>query len=230
MDGNGRWSKENHCRNRWDGHRYGLNAVRDVIKGSVEKGIDTLTLFAFSKENHNRSNLEIDALISLFKECLIKETDQLIKNGVKLNFVGDIKELSQELDLLANQAKESTKYCKKLNLNLAINYSGQWQIKKALEHIVKKCQKEIMSIDDIDEKTISNIINQDFGSEPDLMIRTGGEYRISNFILWQLAYTELYFDDKLWPDFNKYDLYQAIQSFAKRQRRFGLEKTHEQFT
>ena len=228
MDGNGRWSQENHCRHRWDGHRYGINAVRDVIKGAVEKEIETLTLFAFSKENHQRSQAEITALIKLFKECLLKETDQLAENGVKLKFVGDLKGLSTELVVLAREAEFKTRHCTKLKLNLAINYSGRWQITNTIKSIALGCKENTFNIDKLDEKTISDLINNDFGTEPDLMIRTGGEFRISNFILWQLAYTELYFDSKLWPDYNKYDLFEAIKNFAKRQRRFGLENAYAQ--
>ena len=228
MDGNGRWSKQNHFKYRWDGHRYGINAVRDVIKGAVEKGVDTLTLFAFSKENANRSRLEIDALINLFKQCLLKEVAELIENGVKLNFVGDIKGLSQELEGLAAEAAHKTKDGTKLNLNIAINYSGRWHIMEAFRSVLK-ANKDAFLLDILNEKAITEILTKDFGSEPDLMIRTGGEYRISNFLLWQLAYTELYFDEKLWPDYNKYDLFQAIHAFSKRHRRFGLEEVYEQF-
>lgn len=226
MDGNGRWAYDNHCKYRWDGHRYGINAVRDVIKAAVEKNIDTLTLFAFSKENHQRSQAEVTALIKLFKECLIRETDELAEHGVKLNFVGDLKGLSPDLVVLARDAEIKTQQCTKLRLNLAINYSGRWQILNAIKHIVSGCQKGIFDIEQLDEATISAVMDKDFGSEPDLMIRTGGEYRISNFILWQLAYSELYFDPKLWPDYNKYDFFEAMKHYVKRQRRFGLESAY----
>lgn len=228
MDGNGRWSKQNHFKHRWDGHRYGINAVRDVIKGAVEKGINTLTLFAFSRENVKRSKFEIDALINLFKQCLKREVAELVENGVRLNFVGDVRGLSAELESLAAEAAHKTKDGTKLTLNIAINYSGRWHIMEAVRAGLK-ANNDVSSPDMISEKVITEILAKDFGSEPDLMIRTGGEYRISNFLLWQLAYTELYFDEKLWPDYNKYDLFQAIHAFSKRQRRFGLEEAHEQF-
>ena len=229
MDGNGRWSTLNRCKNRWDGHKYGINAVRDVIKGAVEKKIKTLTLFAFSKENHHRSVFEVNALINLFRECLIREIDQLIQNGVKLKFIGDINALSEDLAIMAKDVEHRTKQCNQLNLNLAINYSGRWHITEAIKSLITKKEGSINPDHNISEAQITKVINQDFISEPDLMIRTGGEFRISNFILWQLAYTELFFDEKLWPDYDKYDFFRALQSFSKRKRRFGLEDAQEQF-
>ena len=229
MDGNGRWSMLNQCKNRWDGHKYGINAVRDVIKGAVEKKIKTLTLFAFSKENHQRSVFEVNALINLFRECLTREIDQLIQNGVKLKFIGDINALSEDLAIMAKDVEHRTKQCNQLNLNLAINYSGRWHITEAIKSLTTNKEGSINPDHNISEAQITKVINQDFISEPDLMIRTGGEFRISNFILWQLAYTELFFDEKLWPDYDKYDFFRALQSFSKRKRRFGLEDAQEQF-
>lgn len=223
MDGNGRWSKDNRCRHRWDGHRYGVRSVRAVIEAAIEKNIDTLTLFAFSRENAGRSEKEKTALIELFKEVLSREVPQMIENGVQLRLVGDISGLSENLHTVGEAAVRATSSGKRLRLNIAVNYSGRWHIAQAMKALSKSiCSDALASDDDLDLQ-LHKILEKDFGTDPDLLIRTGGEYRISNFLLWQLAYTELYFDDKLWPDYDRQDFNAALQSYAQRNRRYGLE-------
>tara|TARA_X000000950_G_C13835202_1_gene627878 strand:- start:651 stop:1379 length:729 start_codon:yes stop_codon:yes gene_type:complete len=228
MDGNGRWAKQNQLGYRWQGHRYGVNAIRDVVKGAIDKDVHTLTLFAFSKENQQRHPNEINALIALFKDACNRETNELIAQGVQLTFFGDIKALSPELCEIASTAEKATCSGQRLRLNVALNYSGRWQITEAIKATIKSVTSNQINESDISEAYISSQLNQVLGSEPDLLIRTGGEKRISNFLLWQLAYAELYFDDKLWPDYNRFDLFNAIKDYGNRQRRFGLEKANEE--
>tara|TARA_A100001015_G_C14975175_1_gene706922 strand:- start:963 stop:1673 length:711 start_codon:yes stop_codon:yes gene_type:complete len=219
MDGNGRWAQSNGFINRWDGHKYGVNAVRSVIRSAIENKIGTLTLFAFSKENQSRSQKEVDFLIHLLEETLLQEVDELVKNEVELRFCGDLQELSSRLNKVANDVELRTKNGSKLRLNLAINYSGQWQIQEAFKTMLDRVGSFTDSASEMNQIMIAP-----FGSEPDLLIRTSGEFRLSNFMLYQLAYTELYFSDVLWPDFSKKDFEAALKSYQKRERRYGQTK------
>ncbi len=211
MDGNGRWALENGFSYRWDGHRYGVNVARTVVRTAIENNIKVLSLFAFSLENQNRPQSEVDVLIELFKNSIKNELDDLIQNGVRVKFCGDVKSLSDSLYELCQDAEQRSSSGQKLLLNIALNYSGRWHI----EHVFKKLLK------DQDIKHIDSEMQQLFGSDPDLLIRTSGEYRISNFMLWQIAYTELYFTNAYWPDFTKDEFIKAIRSYHLRNRRFG---------
>ena len=220
MDGNGRWAQSNGFINRWDGHKYGVNSVRTVIRAALENNIQTLTLFAFSKENKSRSEKEVNFLVHLLEETLLKEVDELKKNNVKLKFCGDLDELSPRLSGIAKDVELKTQNCNKLRLNMAINYSGRWQIQEAFEILSQK----VISGSSKDVSDLDHMLIDPFGTEPDLLIRTSGEYRLSNFMLYQLAYTELYFSDVLWPDFSKRDFESALNAYRKRERRYGQDK------
>ena len=219
MDGNGRWARSNGFANRWEGHRYGVQAVRTVIRAAIEHGLDTLTLYAFSQENNHRAPEEVKYLIKLLEITLLKEADQLVKNGVRLKCCGDIHSLSPQLEEATQIVEEKTQHCNTLRLNMAINYSGRWHIHEAM----KTLSQANLSMDTIDQ-SIQEYMQAPFGSDPDLLIRTSGEHRLSNFMLYHLAYTDLYFTDVLWPDFSKVDFEKALQSFNKRERRYGKVK------
>jgi undecaprenyl diphosphate synthase len=221
MDGNGRWAKNKGAR-RVFGHQNALKAVRETTEGCVELGVEFLTLFAFSTENWNRPKGEVDALMNLLVSTIRKETKTLMKNGVKLNSIGDIESLPKRCRRELEEALKITSSNSSMTLNLALSYSGRWDLIKA----VKKIIGDGKSSDEINEELINRYLDTAGIPDPELMIRTSGEYRISNFLLWQLAYTELYFSDKFWPDFRKQDLADAVNSFQKRERRFG--KTSEQ--
>lgn len=225
MDGNGRWAKKRGAA-RIFGHQNAIKAVREVTEGCAELGVKYLTLYAFSTENWNRPKIEVDGLMSLLVSTIKKEIPTLMKNKVKLQPIGDISHLPLEAQKKLSEAIEETKSNTGLILSLALNYSGRWDIKEAVKNIVQKSLDGSISIDQITEELISSSLNTANMPDPELMIRTSGEYRISNYMLWQAAYTELYFTDVLWPDFRKKDLMDAIEDYQKRERRFG--KTGEQ--
>ncbi len=212
MDGNGRWAKKRSLP-RMVGHRAGGEAAKEIIKACSQRGIEALTLFAFGTENWNRPAEEVDNLMQLFLETLQKNTKDLNKNNIRLRIIGDHAGLNPNLRDKIISAHEETEANTGLKLNVAINYSGRWDIWQAVE---KTLQAEKMS----QEIFQSHLCLHDL-PEPDLFIRTSGEQRISNFLLWQLAYTELYFTDILWPDFNEQELEKALLAYAKRERRFG---------
>jgi undecaprenyl diphosphate synthase len=225
MDGNGRWAKQRGL-DRVFGHQHGVIALREVIETSAELGIRYLTLYAFSNENWGRPDNEISALMGIMVQSLNNETDTLIKNNIRLSVIGDINRLVEEVKERLFETINETSVCTGLNLIVALSYSSRWEITEAAKRIsidVKKGKLKSESLTEVDfEKYLTT-----FGTpDPELMIRTSGELRMSNFLLWQLAYTELYFTDKLWPDFGKDDFYYAIIDFQKRERRFG--KTSEQ--
>ena len=225
MDGNGRWAKEK-GKLRVFGHQNGVKAVRDTVEAAAELGIQNLTLYAFSTENWNRPKLEVSALMELLVATISKETKTLMENNIRLNAIGDLSQLPKNCFKELQVAMEKTKGNSRMTLHLALSYSAKWEITNAVKLIADKVKQDTLSIADINEEIISaHLTTKDF-PDPELLIRTSGEHRISNFLLWQIAYAEFYFTDKLWPDFRREDLYEAIVDFQNRERRFG--KTSEQ--
>ena len=216
MDGNGRWAKQRHLP-RLAGHRRGVESVRATVKGCIERGIGYLTLFAFSSENWRRPAEEVALLMELFQRALTNEVEKLHRNGVRLRVVGDTQRFSAKLRALIEQAEQHTAANRRLTLTIAANYGGRWDILQA----VNRFAKENPDAKEIREEQLSPYLAMSYAPEPDLFIRTGGEQRISNFLLWQLAYTELYFTETLWPDFDAAALDAAIVSYRARERRFG---------
>jgi undecaprenyl diphosphate synthase len=225
MDGNGRWAK-NHGKPRVFGHKNGVNAVREITEAAAELGVEHLTLYAFSSENWNRPKLEISALMGLLIETVKKELKTLNKNDIRLNAIGDIEHLPSKTREALLFGIENTKSNQRMTLNLALNYGARQEILHGIQSIVEEIINGKMDISDISEESFSKALFTNNIPDPDLMIRTSGEMRISNFLLWQSAYTELYFTPVLWPDFKKEHLYEAIVEYQKRERRFG--KTGEQ--
>jgi undecaprenyl diphosphate synthase len=225
MDGNGRWAKKRGNK-RIEGHRNALQAVRNVVEVSGELGVKYLTLYAFSTENWNRPKLEVNALMALFIQAVKEETDNLIKNNVKMQAIGSLEELPLNVQKNLNEVIHKTQYNTGLTLILALNYSSRQEITHTLIHLTKSVLSGEISVSNINEKLISDTIQTSCYPDPDLLIRTGGELRVSNFLLWQISYTELYFTNVLWPDFSKNDFYEAVIDYQKRERRFG--KTSEQ--
>ncbi len=220
MDGNGRWAKK-YGKHRVFGHRSAVKSVREVTEGAAELGIKYLTLYAFSKENWDRPKLEVNALMQLLVSTIRKEAETLQKNQIRLQAIGDIANLPPKGQEELKQAIDLTHNNERMTLILALSYGGRWELKEAIKEISDKVKSGILQKDEITEDLISAHLNTAGIPDPELMIRTSGEMRISNFLLWQLAYTELYFTQTLWPDFRKKDLYDAIVSYQNRERRFG---------
>jgi undecaprenyl diphosphate synthase len=225
MDGNGRWAKQR-GNQRVFGHRNGVAAVRDTVEGCAELGVKFLTLYAFSTENWSRPKMEVDALMTLLVQTIHDETSTLMKNNVKLNAIGDLLSLPKSVGKQLQGAIDNTSGNTGLTLTLALSYSSRWEITDAVSKIAAKVEKGEIKATDVNSEMISQHLSTSNIPDPELLIRTSGEYRISNFLLWQIAYAELYFTNTLWPDFRREDLYQAIIDFQKRERRFG--KTSEQ--
>lgn len=225
MDGNGRWAKKKGAL-RIFGHNNALEAVRDAVEGCAEIGVKYLTLYAFSTENWSRPKEEIDGLMDLLIRAIKDEVPTLQKNKIKLNAIGDIESLPTSCQNNLSSAMKATASNEHMTLTLALSYSGRWELTRAMKLIAQDIEAGILKSSDIDEKLISTYLNTKDLPDPELMIRTSGEMRISNFLLWQLAYSELYITDVLWPDFRKNHLFEAIIDFQKRERRFG--KTSEQ--
>lgn len=225
MDGNGRWAKQK-GNIRLFGHNNGAKSVNEVIEASVELGIKHLTLYAFSTENWNRPKFEIEGLMKLLVSTIEKELVKLKAHNVRLTTIGEFEKLPNNVKEKLNFAISETAQNNGLNLVLALSYSGRWEIKEAVKKMAEKLLSGQLNIENIDESTINQYLSTYSIPDPELLIRTSGEYRISNFLLWQIAYTELYFSKKLWPDFTKQDFYEAIFSYQQRERRFG--KTGEQ--
>ncbi len=225
MDGNGRWAKKK-GNQRIFGHKNGVKAVREVTEAAGEIGIKYLTLYAFSTENWNRPRNEIDALMSLLVSTINSETKTLLKNNVRLKAIGDKTNLPDKVRQKLQEAIEKTKHGTGLTLILALSYSARWEITNAVQNIVGDAQKNKLDASAIDHELINKYLQTNAYPDPELLIRTSGEYRISNFLLWQIAYSELYFTETLWPDFRKEDFFKAIVEFQLRERRFG--KTSEQ--
>ena len=225
MDGNGRWANKR-LLPRAAGHKEGVKAVKNIIEASAAVGIKYLTLFAFSSENWNRPKTEVSALMDLFVSSLDKEVSNLDKNGIRIQFIGDREQFGQKLQEKIKQAEQITAKNEKFYLNIAANYGGRWDIVQACKAICEKVQSQSMGIESIDEKEFALQLSTNHMPDPDLLIRTAGELRISNFLIWQLAYTEFYVTDLCWPDFDEKQLHIALKEYAKRKRKFG--RTQEQ--
>ncbi|MEO1260095.1 MAG: isoprenyl transferase [Bacteroidota bacterium] len=225
MDGNGRWAKQKGMP-RVFGHRNGVKAVREATEAAAELGVKFLTLYAFSTENWNRPVTEVNALMRLLVDTIRKEVKTLNKNSIRLRAIGDIRKLPDKSYKALLEAIENTKDNDRMTLVLALNYSAKWEIVQAVQQLAKAARADKLAPADIDEKAFSAALATGGMPDPELLIRTSGETRISNFLLWQIAYAELYFTKTLWPDFRKEHLYEAILNFQNRERRFG--KTSEQ--
>ncbi|MGB0837993.1 MAG: isoprenyl transferase [Flavobacteriaceae bacterium] len=225
MDGNGRWAKKK-GRPRAFGHKKGVSTVRKVLEASAEFGVEYLTLYAFSTENWKRPKLEVETLMTLLASSLKKELKSLMKNNVRLRAIGDISKLPQRAQKELQEVFEATENNTKITLTLALNYGSREEIVKVVKEISRKVVNNELEIEEIDEKIINNHLYTFTLPDVDLLIRTSGEQRISNYLLWQIAYSELYFTDVHWPEFDKDHLENAILDYQKRERRFG--KTSEQ--
>ena len=220
MDGNGRWAT-NHGRPRFAGHRAGVKAARTVVEVCAEAGVEVLTLFAFSSENWNRPAKEVNALMRLFVEVLQREVDALHENGIRLKFIGDRQQLPTILQKRMQDAEAKTAANTGMSLILAVAFGGRWDITQALQRIAEKVKSGDLDVSEVDESVIARHMSLSGCDEPDLLIRTGGERRVSNFLLWDFAYTEIFFTDTLWPDFMAEKLEEAFEFFGQRERRFG---------
>ncbi|MEP6465891.1 MAG: isoprenyl transferase [Parafilimonas sp.] len=225
MDGNGRWAKEK-GHDRLYGHYHGVESVRNILEGCAELNIPYLTLYAFSTENWDRPKDEVDGLMELLVDTIRKEVITLNKNNIKLHVIGDMKTLPPMARKELEEALHETSHNNKFNLILALSYSSRWELLNAVKNIAIDVKSEKLLIENIDQDTIQKYLSTSEFPDPDLLIRTSGEYRISNFLLYQLAYAELYFTTTRWPDFRKENLFEAILDFQRRRRRFG--KTDEQ--
>lgn len=225
MDGNGRWAKER-GKPRIFGHRSALQSVREVSEACAELGVSYLTLYAFSTENWNRPMDEVGGLMKLFGESMVNERETLLKNDVSFMVRGDLDRLPKPIYDRMMELIEATKHCKRMELNLALSYSGRWDITQAARKLAQEAKEGKLDPASITEETVSAHLVTAGMPDPELLIRTSGELRISNFLMWQLAYSELYFTNKYWPEFRKEDLYEAIIDYQGRERRFG--KTSEQ--
>lgn len=219
MDGNGRWATARHLP-RAAGHSRGVDAVRSTIETCARRGVEYLTLFAFSSENWRRPADEVSLLMRLFVSSLQREVNRLVENGVRMRVVGQVDSLEPELRRLIREAEESTAHNRRLNLTVCASYGGRWDIVQAASRVLDRAVHE-GEVHAVDEQRFASELVLSFAPDPDLLVRTGGERRISNFLLWQIAYTELYFTDVLWPDFDAQQLQIALDWFARRERRFG---------
>ena len=222
MDGNGRWATER-GKDRSFGHQAGVDTVRRITSECVRLGVKYLTLYTFSTENWNRPQPEIHALMGLVLTSL--EDEIFMKNNVRFRVIGDLKRLPAEVQEKLRETEEHTRDNTAMTMVVALSYSSRWEITEAVKDIAKEWKDTGKSLDNIDEDTVTRHLQTNFMPDPDLLIRTGGEYRISNYLLWQIAYTELYFTPVYWPDFSEEDLRKAIESYQKRQRRFGMTET-----
>ena len=225
MDGNGRWA-EMQGKHRIVGHQNGIEAVRQTVEGAVELGISYLSLYAFSTENWNRPQEEVQGIMSVLVEAIENETPNLMENNVRLKMIGDLNSLSNKIRKKLEATINATSANTGLTLILALSYSSRWEIVNAAKSIAGKIEKGLLNTKDINDSTFENHLSTAGIPDPELMIRTSGEKRISNFLLWQLAYAELYFVKLFWPDFTKEELYKALYNYQNRERRFG--KTSEQ--
>ncbi|MBS9774537.1 MAG: isoprenyl transferase [Tenacibaculum sp.] len=227
MDGNGRWAKKKGMK-RIFGHKNALTAVRETIAGAMQVGVKFITLYAFSTENWNRPKMEVDALMTLLTSTLKKELPDFQKNGIKVNSIGDINKLPKNAQNTLKDIIKATENNSNITLTIALSYGSREEIVNAIKKISKKVVNNEINIEKIDEKIINNHLYTFNLPDVDLMIRTSGEQRVSNFLLWQMAYAELYFTEVLWPDFRKEHLFNAIIDYQNRERRFG--KTSEQIS
>ena len=224
MDGNGRWANEK-GQERLFGHSSGVKSVREAIKTAIELGVSYITLYAFSIENWNRPKQEVDGLMDLLISSIANEIEEFNENGVRLLTIGDINNLPENCMLSIKDAVSRTSENSKLTLILAVNYSSKWEITQAVKTITESVNNNELAITEISENLIQRHLSTNSIPDPELLIRTSGEYRISNFLLWQIAYTELYFTEILWPDFRRNDFIQAVIEYQNRERRFGLLST-----
>lgn len=220
MDGNGRWAKQQ-GEDRIFGHHEGVNSVREIVEACGEIGVKYLTLYAFSTENWNRPKEEVDALMELLVATISLETPNLNKKGVRLQVIGDVESLPKSCQKELQESIDITKNNTTVTLILALSYSSKWEITHAVKQIAKQIEDGTLNPADITSRHIEKNLNTSAYPDPELMIRTSGEHRISNFLLWQLAYAEFYFTDTLWPDFRKQDFFKAILAYQNRERRFG---------
>jgi len=221
MDGNGRWAKKRSLP-RAAGHKKGVNTVREIVEICAEIGVKYLTLYTFSTENWNRPKDEVSTLMQLIIRSLKSETKKLHENNIRLYTIGDKNLLPEKVNKQLSEAMELTQNNSRLQLNLALSYSGRWDIVNAAKVLAQKVKNRKIEPEQIDNDLFHNFLSTSEIPDPDLMIRTGGDFRISNFLLWQLAYSEIFVTEKLWPDFSKNDLISSISNFQKRERRFGL--------
>jgi len=220
MDGNGRWAKSKGLP-RFAGHQAGVESVRDIVRACVQIGVKNLTLYTFSTENWKRPKDEVSTLMRLLVKTLQKELDDLHKNDVRIMMIGDMSALPPDVQKQLNDAIEKTKNNKSLNLVLALSYSGRWEILESIKTVIREVQSGKMPADELNAELFSSYLNTKNIPDPDLVIRTSGEFRVSNFLLWQIAYSEFYISETLWPAFKRKHLYEAIRDFQKRERRFG---------
>ncbi|MBP5366139.1 MAG: isoprenyl transferase [Bacteroidales bacterium] len=220
MDGNGRWAKSK-GKIRLFGHKFGVRAVHNITEAAAELGIKYLTLYTFSTENWSRPLAEIKGIMSLLVSTIAEETETLLKNNVRLRVIGN-NSLPDKVQAKLDECVKKTENNTGLTLVLALSYSSRWEITEAVRSIAKQVKDGAIDIDAIDQNTVQNNLSTSFMPDPELLIRTSGECRISNFLLWQIAYSELYFTDTLWPDFDKEELYKAIVEYQHRERRFGM--------
>jgi undecaprenyl diphosphate synthase len=221
MDGNGRWAKKQ-GQERLFGHNFGVGSVREVLKAAKEMKVEYLTLYAFSTENWNRPKEEVEGIMDLLIRTIAGETDELNQSGVRLMSIGDIQGLPEGCKAELLKAQEITSKNTEINLVLALNYSSRWEITNAVKAIAKKIENSELKSEDICDETMDLHLSSSGIPDPELLIRTSGEHRISNFLLWQIAYTEFYFTEVLWPDFKKEDFYKAVINYQSRERRFGM--------
>lgn len=227
MDGNGRWAKKQ-GKNRIFGHQNGVDSVDQVMEAAAQIGVKYLTLYAFSTENWNRPAEEVNALMDLFVEAIHGYLDKMLANNIRMTVIGDFERLNEKTRTNMQKAIDKTASCTGMTLVLAISYSSRWEIIKAVKNIAAAAKNGELDIDSIDEESFSNNLATKGIPDPDLLIRTSGELRISNFLMWQLSYSELYFTDVCWPEFKKENFFEAIFDYQNRERRFG--KTSEQLT
>lgn len=227
MDGNGRWARARHLP-RTAGHKKGVDATRAIVEACAQRGVEVLTLFAFSSENWNRPKSEVASLMELFITVLAREAKRLAKNNIRMKIIGERQRFSAKLQSEMQTAESLTQNSNGMLLQIAVNYGGRLDLLGAMRKIAEKVSQGAMSVADLTEDSISDSLSTAGVIDPDLFIRTGGEKRVSNFLLWQLAYSELYFTDQLWPDFNENELDMAIELYQSRERRFG--KTSEQLS
>ena len=220
MDGNGRWAKKR-ALNRIRGHEEGVGSVRDIVSASREIGISWLTLYAFSEENWRRPKYEIEALMRLLRRFLKNELDEMLENGIRFQSIGRVDKLPKNVQKVLQGTIEKTSNCKDMVLNLALSYGSRQELTHAIQKIAKRIESGNLTPDKITEQTIADSLYTAGMPDPDLLIRTSAEYRLSNFLLWQMAYTEFYFTPTLWPDFRKEEYMRAIEEYQKRERRFG---------
>jgi len=225
MDGNGRWAQKR-LLNRIIGHTKGVDAVREVVTACRELGIEFLTLYAFSSENWKRPKTEVDAIMELLKSYLLKERDEMLKNNIRLGAIGELEKLPADVQAVLQETIKKTESCDGMVLNLALSYGGRSEILHAVQSILVDFQEKKIKLEEVTFEQFSNHLWTRGIPDPDLLIRTSGEFRLSNFLLWQIAYTELYVTETLWPDFDRKELLKAIADYQSRERRFGM--TNEQ--